>query len=1741
MLDNPTALLNETSRETSSAHGNVLVNVLLALVVLLGGYFRFVGLNWDDYTHLHPDERFLTGVVASLGGGFAFSDADAAERQAHLERCLARYPDTNGQGGFFDADCSSYNPHNTGNGLYVYGTLPLFIVKAVADAVVSVTGDPVWSSYEGAHLVWRVLSALSEMAVILLVFVIGRQLHSRWVGLLASTLYAAAVFPIQQAHFGTVDAMSNLFIMLAVWFALRVQQKGRLADYLLFGLAFAASLAGRINTVPLVGLLLLASGLQMLPVMDGKLAWSERERLIAHNLAGLVLAGVVTVLGFRIFQPYAFMGPGFFGVSLNPNWLDDMGTAQHLVSGLAESPPNWQWVGRTPYLFPLSNMVLWGMGVALGLAGWLGWGWAGYRIIRGRPSATTNLLLVVWALVYFGWLGRQWVMTMRYYLPLYAVLAILAAWALIELLKRASMPSAAVWRRLAAGALVVGVVGFTYLWAFMFTNIYRHQLTRVQASNWVWEHVPGDFSMRVEGVDAPLINIAVPNRFGASSGDDQLVTQASRLEDGAVYVTSFVAPASGEVTTIHAPHLGDPIDDPGAEEIRVTITAADGVTVLAQESLLANFSRDEHILGSNYDFVLDAPLEVEQGETYGFQVEAVSGGPMITAGSVLSHEGAWDDGVPWKVCSLPDGITLASDPPPGLSSASDCNGRDAWGALLNGYEMFISYDDVEVKRDILFRALEDSEYLTISSNRFYDSESRIPERWPMTMRYYEALFSSELGFELVQVFQETFELGPLRVSDQHLPIYDSPDWLNEFEAEEAFHVYDHPVVFIFRKTDSYTSANTRDMLFSVPLNQPEIVAGAFNDPDIVGVVPLYSLPASAAPTQLRLPGEVRDLQYDNGTWSSRFDSDSPINTQPVVTLVVWWLAIILFGWVAWPLLFALFPALEDRGYGFAKFAGLLLTAWFAWFVSSARIPLWSQTGVIISLLALAALSVYMGWRVRDRLGAYVRAYWGRLLGIEGLTAIAFVLFLFIRLTNPDLWHPAFGGEKPMDFAYFNGVLRSTVFPPIDPWYAGGYLNYYYFGFVIVGAPVLLLGVMPSIAYNLIVPTLFALTGIGAFSVAFNIVSAWRDRSQQRDNNMISDHKYGDSTRRSANPWVAGIAALMLAVVLGNLDTPRVFLNGLAATGYYQEPTQLATYLTQQYVESHGSEPPPSEMQAITKQAERESASYFTSLIRGGEQLLNGVSINVGTNRWYWAPTRILAETPGVEGNAINEMPFFTFLYGDLHAHMINMPVLLIIMAFLLNELLLAGDDPRSRLAQILALAFGALVVGLVRAINTWDYPSFLLFSVLGLIYVWWLRWRRINRHSLINFALCVGGFGVLSVLLTIPYITWYAATYNSIGMWDGGKTPLWAYFDIHGLFLFLVFSLLVWDTARWLRSVYVRSLQGTWPVLVMIFVALAALLAGVVILSIASYQVALIVIPMIIWIAALFFRAGQTRAMQFVLVLVGLALALTLGVEFFVVGGDIGRQNTVFKFYLQAWLLLSVAGGAAFGWLIYSSSRWSTFWRNTWFGLASLLVVIAALYPVMASRAKAIDRMAVGVPFTLDGMEYMKYAELYEGDPVVLQDNPKAAPFPLVDDYNLIRWLQEHVEGTPIIMEGRADREYRWEGRISIYTGLPAVIGWNWHQRQQRTFDPMPRLVQQRVANVNAFYTTPDITVAWDILRHYDVSYIIVSNLEHAYYAPSGLAKFDQMVELDLLEVVYQEGDSRVYKVNQDAALQEFG
>ena len=1057
---------------------NALSTLLLVIILIYGGALRFVGQNWDDFSHTHPDELFLTLLVLpNLGGGNSYTDdrsqfpeqqilalrdsttirsrvdlrdqpysrlgvvkdsfgAEAGKWLVNADqlvffdsflaaqdaliagrvdalladpvpitapvtielvdslssvdlqslRCQRLYPATGGSGGYFDARCSPLNPHNAGHGFMAYGTLPILLAHYATDFVRSATeaGLPIFD-FQGGHLVWRGLSMIFDILSILTVFALGARTHNRWVGLLAALLYASAPLAIQKAHFGTVNAIGSFFVVLALYMAVGVQQRGRMLVYLMFGVACGAAVASRINLAPLAAIIILPAAVQAMPAFDPRLCQRERAVILARQLFGLVLAGIGAFLAFRIVHPYAFNGPGVFGLTLNERWIADMERVLGGAGGVADYPPNWQWLARRPLVSLSRDMVFWGMGLSFGLLGWFGWCWAAYRLVRNRMGAIANLALIVWIIGYVVWMGRLWALTMRYYLPLYGALAVMAGWCLYELYQYASKNGKSLpltsWLLASFGlilaavggfqvaigaadatalsALVIGAllissallppfnryrpailtaytIGFAIIWALMHSNIYRHQSTLVQAARYVFERVPGDFAMEIEGADdsVPLINIAIDDVGLAQPGvDNAPLYQATLYREGEPTRVRFAAPVGGQVHSVFAPHLGDPLDDPEPEEVVIRVYAAGAEHPLAEATLRANLIRDEHPLGSAYTIPFDAPLQVVKGDEYEFEVVAAAGsGDFFGSGSVVLNEGAWDNRVAGiKVCELPDGLTLADDPPSGLVNSQDCRGRYAYSRLVNSQDQIMSHPvDDHHKYDQILESLEMGDYLTIASNRFYDTQTRNRARWPFTTLYYEKLFAGELGYDLIAVFDETFELGPWRVSDQHLPHYVSPAWLNELEADESFHVYDHPTAFIFKKSAEYSQAKVKAALSKISLKQVHELQGSDDEAQFLGVFYWSSAQADQAPTALMFTPEEYERQASGGTWSERFFSDSIINRNQAVGAVVWYATIFAFGALAFPLVFSLFPALADGGYGVCKLVGLLLVAWFAW-------------------------------------------------------------------------------------------------------------------------------------------------------------------------------------------------------------------------------------------------------------------------------------------------------------------------------------------------------------------------------------------------------------------------------------------------------------------------------------------------------------------------------------------------------------------------------------------------------------------------------------------------------------------------------------------------------------------------------------------------------------------------------------------------------------------------------------------
>jgi hypothetical protein len=225
---------------------------------------------------------------------------------------------------------------------------------------------------------------------------------------------------------------------------------------------------------------------------------------------------------------------------------------------------------------------------------------------------------------------------------------------------------------------------------------------------------------------------------------------------------------------------------------------------------------------------------------------------------------------------------------------------------------------------------------------------------------------------------------------------------------------------------------------------------------------------------------------------------------------------------------------------------------------------------------------------------------------------------------------------------------------------------------------------------------------------------------------------------------------------------------------------------------------------------------------------------------------------------------------------------------------------------ILATALGGLAVGLLRPTNSWDWITYLVLGMVGLLFAIYLRRERLTRHTLLAWVGQVGWFFAAQTLAALPFLTYFATSYNAARSFEGNKTPIWVYLTIHGLFLFIVVSLLVWQTARLLQRLYVRDFVGrAWSLLVATGLAAVALvtlifvgLSGQIWLFDFPFPVALIALPLIAWCGLLFLVPDQSRELRIVYALTALALAVSLGVEIVVLEGDIGRQNTFFKFYM---------------------------------------------------------------------------------------------------------------------------------------------------------------------------------------------------------------------------------------------------
>ena len=277
---------------------------------------------------------------------------------------------------------------------------------------------------------------------------------------------------------------------------------------------------------------------------------------------------------------------------------------------------------------------------------------------------------------------------------------------------------------------------------------------------------------------------------------------------------------------------------------------------------------------------------------------------------------------------------------------------------------------------------------------------------------------------------------------------------------------------------------------------------------------------------------------------------------------------------------------------------------------------------------------------------FIKSQWKILLTSEIIFLIAFFGFVAVRMANPDLWHPWRGGEKPMDLAYLNAILHSSYMPPIDPWYSGGFMNYYYYGHFITSILIMGTGIIPTTAYNLAIPLFFALVFSSSFSIIYNLCEMTINKKDYKNKSFLN--KFFKS------PILFGFICAFFVTLLGNLD--------------------------------------------------------------GGIQLINILSNQVSNGFDYWASSRIMpSDTYG-----ITEFPYFTFLFADLHAHLMSLPFTILVLFISINIISEKNEYPNKNTLskytpRLLNLTLLGVAIGALRVLNAWDYPTYLIIGCISIL------------------------------------------------------------------------------------------------------------------------------------------------------------------------------------------------------------------------------------------------------------------------------------------------------------------------------------------------------------------------------------------------------------------------------------------
>jgi len=1646
----PRVIANPRTRPQRIVRSGDPLRLAFLGIVLAAFAVRLIGLNWDDGQLLHPDEYHVTEVTV-----------DRVQ--------LPLPPDWSN---LTDPALSTLNPRSDGEDgnhrSFAYGSLPLYATDLGAEGLNRLAGVPIadrlipgspdrdWHSLDQLFKVGRLINMILDTVVVAMVFTIARMIGGAAAGLGAATVYAFAPVVIQLAHFYTTDSWLTFGAALTLLGAILAARSGHRRLFILAGMAAGFTLSTKptgIATFVLVGLAIL---------YDAWLRHRSGHSPVAVAGAAaerFALAAIAAIVVFAVCEPYAVLDP--------TSYLADLREQTSIQRGTFDVPYTRVYIGTTPILYQVEQLVRWGMGPVGGLLGVVGTGVLAWRAWRHRGAA--ELMTLGWILIFLTTLLLPQTKFLRYVAPMVPALAVSGGYLLSRLL-RLRVPRFGRAAKLAISAAAMAGLVF---WVSATSSVYAHENTRISATQWIYDNVPAGSAITTEVWDR-----GVPLDMGP-------VLRADTLQYEWLSLDSYQdRPVYGDLVAIADVLDTQLVTQPGAAAIRESdFPASETALAVAMPDLVSMDEATRADLSSRLVQAKDGFSDTSYNLRYATDV-------------------------------LIDALTSPE--------TSDLAG--AWSGL--GAEITLSGS--EETATALYTQLTQADYYVISSNRITASVPRLPWRYPVQIGFFDALESGQLGYTQVADFTSHPRFAGISIDDD--------------AADETWINYDHPHVEIYQKTGLISQGQFNDLLAAQRL-QP--------------VSPTRTPPANDL--MLDRPNGELPVVAD-ARWSASLTDNS------AVALAVWVLLLVVLQVAGLPLARLLLGNLAEGGWVFSRLLITLAAAFVIWMGASTGLFLFRAVWCALAVIVIGGLL----WLIRARWGSgrrifAVSADQRRIAGVgEIVFWTVFTVFLIFRFYNPDSWEANWGGEKPMEFAHLNATLRSAGFPPYDPWFSGGYLNYYYYGLYVVAFLIKLTGIPAEIAFNLAQPTVMALLGSAAYGVAATL---GRDLGRRFNAGRVAT-------------LAGGLMGAVLMVGVGNLGGFfNLFDDRVGGWAVVWNPSRALggnsitefPFFTGLYADlhAHGIALP------ITVLVIALSYSLASQ-----PRLLN-LALSTGrVGQW-----RVLLAARVVA---------LAVALGTLY--MTNAWDIATYVLFAAASVILATRTMPNLVARLVATVSLLLVIGVLAFASVLPfYLKFVtLFSTIGRVKEptdFWQEMLHFGGLLAIVIAgmtalLCAGARGgwrvwlqpllpvlAISLLLVVAAILNRPTDEETTGLQIG---------DIVILGLIAVLTLLL-SAAAWSRG---NSLGGSGAMinarrLLIVASALSAIGAAAVGQPVVGIGTAVVGAGAFAYL----FLPGTAPRMLGLMVAAGGGVVAALEIIYLVDnldGGSAYRMNTVFKFYNQSWVLLALAGAGLFAWMVArlttpatgdlapdtasfavtspstgiqvvvpqsdpavlpglpfpvmareAPSRLpSVAWSKVGLVVVALVLVASACYPLTATSIRLDNRFA-GTPNTLNAYQWMDDASVSRAYPCTGPATARTA-MSFSDDRAAIDWFNSEVDGAPVIAEYSNENPYVClPSRFSVSTGLPTILGWRNHESQQRYSDDL----YPRLNDVETLYDSTDPKDKLDILREYGVEYVVVGTLERQLtdggrpmVNQAGLATFDAMVG-ESLEVAFTHGQTTIYRV----------